>query len=96
MKPGTYPPTLEGRADAGRRLCRKLAGDVRELAPAGIGRWDPAWRTVSAATDAFLDTLAAWESTGSDALLPELRARYFAVLDAWRTAAAHVRRVAHV
>ena len=80
------------RREGGVRLCRRLAKDVAHLAPEGIGRWDRAWDIVGPSDAEFMLALAKWEETGSEDDKPALRAAYFAVLDAWRQAAAEYGR----
>ena len=77
----------EERRRRGTRLCAKLASDVNELVPAGIGAWDPAWDIVGDADAEFMIALLKWEGTGSEADKESVRTAYATVLDAWRSAA---------
>jgi hypothetical protein len=87
--------TTTDRPEAARRLCRRLADDVAGVAPREMGLWAPAWSSVTAASDHFLDLLHEWERTGDDATLPELRQAYYDVLNAWKSAAGQYRESAH-
>lgn len=85
----TASPDIERREAAARKLCRRLTDDVARIAPPGLGTEPWAWRLVTSASDRFLDLLHEWERTGDrGTLLDELRVAYYAVVDAWRTAAA--------
>ena len=74
------------RAEAARKLCERLAGDVASIAPVGIGYWAEAWEIVAAADASFVIALSAWEATGSEVDRAKVRAAFNAVLDAWREA----------
>jgi len=80
--------TAAERREGGIRLCRRLAEEVAEIAPQGIGRWDRAWEIVDGPSAAFMIALTRWEATGSERDKPPLRTAYYAVLEAWREATA--------
>ena len=67
-------------------LCRRLAHDVADLAPEGIGGWPQAWDIVADADAGFLVALTAWEATGAERERDSVRTAYLAVMDAWKVA----------
>lgn len=75
-------------ADAARAVCENLTRDVARIAPPGIGSWPPAWEMVAEADASFIAALVAWEAQPSDVAQAGVRARYNAVLAAWRDAIA--------
>ena len=76
----------------GKELCRRLCAEVAEIAPPGIGRWEPA-REITAPSDAaFVEALTAWEVDPGPATLASVRRAYRDVLDAWRRASADYAR----
>lgn len=80
------------RQEAARMMAGRFAGRVRDIAPAGLGRWLPAWELVAGPTDDVLDAIHAWEAAGDDPLNEaELRQAVSdavaVALDAWREAA---------
>ena len=79
---------LEERRRRGTKLCTKIAADVKEFVPAGIGNWPECWDIVGEADTEFMLALLKWESTGSEADKESVRAAYAGVLDAWRSAVA--------
>jgi hypothetical protein len=83
---------MSSRRERGTRLCRKLATEVSERAPEGIGSWEPAWDIVAPHDAEFLRALVAWEATGAEELKPRIRAAYFSVLKAWTEAARQFER----
>ena len=74
------------RAEASRKFCERLARDVAEIAPDGIGRWDEAWEIVAGSDAEFIIALTRWEATGAAEHRELVRPAYHAVLDAWRRA----------
>ena len=78
--------TRVGRARRARRLCERLAADVEALAPGGIGRWGPTWDIVADADVTFVVALTGWEAAGEEEDRAQVRAAYYAVLDAWQEA----------
>jgi hypothetical protein len=83
------------RSAAARRLCRRLADEIARIAPSGIGLCEPAWSSVAAASDDFLDLLYDWEQTGDEAVYPDLRCAYLDVVAAWQAAVARHEEGAH-
>lgn len=75
------------RIAKGTRLCQRLAEDVTVSAPAGLGTWNRTWEIVGPDSTEFLVKLTTWEASGDASILPELRAAYDRVLEAWRVAA---------
>ena len=53
-------------AEVGRRICENMAREVEQIAPPGIGRWEPAWEIVASASAEFMIALFAWEDSPSD------------------------------
>ena len=49
------------RPDTARRIARKVSERVRDVAPAGLGHWGPAWDRVEYPSRALLDALHRWE-----------------------------------
>lgn len=82
------------RTERANRLCRRLAGDVAAIAPAGLGTWDRAWEIVDPPSAELLAALTAWEATGDEEAVAAVKAAYDAVLAAWREAARQYREVA--
>lgn len=76
----------EERRRRGTKLCAKIAADVKELAPTGIGNWPECWDIVGDADAGFMLALVKWEGTGSEADKESVRMAYARVLDAWRKA----------
>lgn len=74
------------RTEAATELCRRLAHDVTQLAPEGIGHWPQAWDIVADADARFLISLTDWEATGAERERVILRTAYLAVIDAWQRA----------
>lgn len=71
----------------GAPVARWVADRVREVAPAGLGHWAPAWDIVEAPSRRFLDVLDRWEGTGSEADKAATKEAAAAVVQAWREAA---------
>ena len=76
----------EERRRRGTKLCAKIAADVNELAPAGIGNWPECWDIVGDSDAEFMLALLKWEGTGSETDKELVRTAYAGVLDAWREA----------
>lgn len=74
------------RTEAATELCRRLAQDVAEITPAGIGHWDRSWQIVASADASFLTELTAWEATGAEAERVRVRTAYAEVKAAWQRA----------
>lgn len=84
--------TATERRQRGTKLCERLTHDVAGIAPDGIGSWPKAWAIVAEADADFIAALTRWEATGSEEVKPALRDAYFAVLAAWKRAAAEYHR----
>ena len=72
--------------EAARQVCENIARDIQQMAPSGIGRWDPAWEIVASASAEFVLALFAWEDSPSEEL--EAQVRYWGdeVMERWREA----------
>ena len=53
-------------AEAARQVCVNIAREVQQIAPSGLGRWEPAWEIVADADAEFMSALFAWENSPSD------------------------------
>jgi hypothetical protein len=71
----------------GTRVARWVTERVAEIAPAGLGRWAPAWELVEGPSLDFLDALGTWEETGAPEDMEEARRTAAGVVAAWREAA---------
>lgn len=79
--------SAEHRQAKARQLCALLSEQIARTAPAGIGRWAPAWEMVEAPSKRFLDALDRWEQTGAAEEVARVRGAYDAVVQAWEDAA---------
>ena len=72
--------------EAARQVCENIARDIQQMAPSGIGRWDPAWEIVASASAEFVLALFAWEDSPSEKL--EAQVRYWGdeVMARWHEA----------
>ena len=52
--------------EATRQVCENIARDIHQMAPSGIGRWEPAWEIVASASAEFMIALCAWEQSPSE------------------------------
>ena len=75
------------RHEKARIVAERVAALVREVAPEGLGHWDPAWELVAAPSDVFMDRLAEWEATDSPVTRSQLEAASTALVEAWAEAA---------
>ena len=73
-------------AEVARRICDNIARQVQQMAPPGIGRWEPAWEIVASASAEFMIALCAWEQSPSETL--EAQVRYWGdeVMAGWHEA----------
>ena len=73
-------------AEAARQVCENIARDIHQMAPSGIGRWEPAWEIVASASAEFMIALCAWEQSPSEEL--EAQVRYWGdeVMARWHEA----------
>jgi hypothetical protein len=73
-------------AEVGRRICENMAREVEQIAPPGIGRWEPVWEIVASASAEFMIALCAWEDSPSEEL--EAQVRYWGdeVMAGWHEA----------
>ena len=86
---------IDDRAELRRRgtlICQRLAADVEKITPAGIGRWERAWKIVGNSSADFMIAIAAWEAEPDEKAQDQVRAAYRVVLDAWRRAVAEWER----
>lgn len=80
------------RKELAQAMARRIAVEVRAIAPAGLGYWAPTWDIVGHPMDAALDAIHAWEAAadGSDQeeeLRGAVNVAATAALAAWRKAA---------
>lgn len=75
-----------------RLLCARLSRDVRSIAPAGVGSWEPAWTIVAEADAEFVLALTKWEECPTSDAREGVRQAYEGVMEAWRRAAGEFRR----
>ncbi len=80
--------TVGDRRDSGTALCHRLAARVADIAPEGIGSWDPAWDIVGGPDADFMLALSLWEAGPDEEAKARVKEAYKAVLDAWRRVAA--------
>ena len=78
----------EERRRRGTKLCARIAAEVQELAPAGIGNWPECWDIVADPDAEFMLQLLRWERSGAESDKESVRTAYAQVLDAWRNAVA--------
>ena len=52
--------------EAARQVCENMAREVQQIAPSGLGRWEPAWEIVADADAEFMIALFTWENSPSD------------------------------
>jgi hypothetical protein len=73
-------------AEAARQVCVNIAREVQQIAPSGLGRWEPAWEIVADADAEFMIALCAWEDSPSEKL--EAQVRYWGdeVMARWHEA----------
>lgn len=71
----------------GTRVARWVGERVRQVAPAGLGYWRPAWELVEGPSRRFLDALARWEATGSERDRQAVKVAGGEVVAAWTEAA---------
>ena len=81
--------------EATRQVCENIARDIQQMAPSGIGRWDPAWEIVASASAEFMIALFAWEDSPSEKL--EAQVRYWGdeVMARWHEAAKRFEEAHH-
>lgn len=74
-------------------VARRVSAAVADVAPAGLGHWQPAWEIVEEPSQSFLDALEAWELyDGSNPhrdqrLRDEIQTAANTVVQAWARAA---------
>ena len=64
-KPHTESHVPEERRAWADDLCQRLHRGVAHQSPAGLGRWAPAWRMVTAPVERLLSLLREYERTGT-------------------------------
>lgn len=74
------------RGERSRVVCERLARRIHEVAPDGLGRWDPALEIVREPSDAFLDALDRWLDTDTPENRADLQDGADALVRAWREA----------
>jgi hypothetical protein len=73
-------------AEAGRQVCENMAREVQQIAPPGLGRWEPAWDIVADADAEFMIALFAWEDSPSEKREALVRHWGDEVMARWREA----------
>ena len=73
-------------AEVARRICDNIARQIQQMAPSGIGRWEPAWEIVASASAEFMIALCAWEQSPSEELLTQVRYWGDEVMARWHEA----------
>ena len=81
--------------EAARQVCENIARDIQQMAPSGIGRWDPAWEIVASASAEFVLALFAWEDSPSEELESQVRYWGDEVMERWREAVQKVEEAHH-
>ena len=82
MKPlAQLPPRERGRIVADRVSCQ-----IREVAPAGLGHWDPVFTLVTTESDAFCDRLMEWTVEDTPDTRDRLEIATADLVEAWRRA----------
>ena len=59
--------------EAARQVCENMAREVQQIAPPGLGLWEPAWEIVASASAEFMIALCAWEQSPSETLEAQVR-----------------------
>ncbi|HSW29670.1 MAG TPA: hypothetical protein VLH75_09350 [Longimicrobiales bacterium] len=72
---------------AARRILDAVVERVREVSPAGLGHWTPAWELVHRPGDRFLDALKLWQEEDSPGTRGALQGAAEAFVGAWQEAA---------
>ena len=75
------------RREKARMVAERVAARIREVAPEGLGRWDPTWDHIGAPSDVFMDRLAEWEKEDSTSTRSQLDAASTELIEAWAEAA---------
>jgi len=83
----TTPSRARGISADARRILAAVVERIREVSPAGLGHWSPAWELVHVPGDRFLDSLRLWEEEDSPGTRDALQRAAEAFVAAWRTAA---------
>jgi hypothetical protein len=81
--------------EAARQVCENMAREVQQIAPPGLGLWEPAWEIVADADAEFMIALFAWEDSPSEKL--EAQVRYWGdeVMARWHEAAKRFEEAHH-
>ncbi|MDE3003383.1 MAG: hypothetical protein OXU33_14085 [Gemmatimonadota bacterium] len=74
---------LADRREIGRELCTTFARTVGDVAPQGLGLWDPIWARVAEPDRLFGRALTVWVLNGTEARWVEVRAAHRRLLDSW-------------
>jgi hypothetical protein len=81
--------------EAARQVCENMAREVQQIAPSGLGRWEPAWEIVASASAEFVLALFAWEDSPSEELESQVRYWGDEVMERWREAVQKFEEVHH-
>jgi len=82
-------------AEVGRQVCENMAREVQQIAPSGLGRWEPAWEIVASASAEFVLALFAWEDSPSEELESQVRYWGDEVMARWHEAVQKFEEVHH-
>ena len=75
------------RREKARIVAERVFACIREVAPEGLGRWDPTWDYIGTPSDVFMDALAEWEKADSPSTRSKLETASTDLIDAWAEAA---------
>ena len=82
MRPlAELPPRERGRIVADR-----VSRQIREVAPAGLGHWDPVFTLVATESDVFCDRLMEWTHEDTPDTRNRLEIATADLVEAWRRA----------
>lgn len=74
------------RTERSRVVCERVAGRIREVSPAGLGRWGPTFEIVRDPSEGFLAALEGWLDDDTDQTRQDLQRAADALVRAWREA----------
>ena len=74
------------RREEAKRIAWSVSERIAEVTTLRLGRWAPSFVMVSHESDAFVDTLYAWERSGIEEDLKVVEAASVVLVAAWREA----------
>lgn len=77
---------MTDRRELGKEMRRRVSGKVREVAPDGVGSWDPAIEIVRDPTDQFIDAVDAWVEEATPTTEEQVRRTATELVRAWKEA----------